>query len=289
MAAPSAPTQASLIREALNESNSIEKYARARDEWFPQILRDVASRRDWKALEATAVILLTENKVTASLPSDYSRWIRFVLYYGHDGLMQTGSVSSFTLAADEDVTEADAEGRYIITTSGTGASQYRVISSYNDSTKVGSPDSNFTTGVAASTGYVIGTTQRELGLAFWEDRELNNKPGIPDSWSEFNKEIVFNCPPDDTGMAGLLDYYIDIDLLDLSSAEMTDIYYRWRLILHWGLCYRAWLERGDGRAVKAEADYERAILTAAKLDERQRRGRRTMKFTSGGGLPVHGI
>lgn len=286
MAAPSAPTQASILREALNECNSVEKYARARDEWFPQILRDVASPRDWKLLEATAVILVTENKVTATLPTDYSRWIRFVLYYGHDGLLQAGSASSFTLAASEDVTEADAEGRYLITTSGTGASQYRVVQSYNSSTKVGSPDSNFTTALAASTGYVIGTKQQEMTQGFWEDRPLNNKPAIPDSWSEYAGEIVFNCPPDSTVVAGLLDYYIDIDLLDLSSSVTTDIYYRWRNILHWGLCYRAWLERGDGRAGLAEKNYQQAILSAARLDQRQRRGRRTMKFASGGGLPV---
>lgn len=288
MAAPTAPTQASIIREALNECNSIEKYARARDEWFPQILRDVASPRDWKVLEATAVVLLTENKVTASLPSNYSRWIRFVLYHGHSGSLQAGSTSSFTLAADEDVTEADAEGRYIITVSGTGASQYKVVGAYNATTKVGSPDSNFSSTLGVGTGYVIGTKQQELSQGYWEDRELNNKPAIPESWSEYAGEIVFNCPPDSTVVAGLLDYYVDIDLLDLTSSAMTDIYYRWRNILHWGICYRAWLERGDGRASLAEQKYQQAILSAARLDQRQRRGRRTMKFTSGGGLPVQG-
>lgn len=212
-----------------------------------------------------------------------------MLYYGHSGTLQAGSTSSFTLAASEDVSQEDAEGRYILTISGTGSGQYDTISAYNSSTKVGSPSDNFSTTLGVGTGYVVGTSWRELGIEFWEDRPLAPKPGIPESWSEYNGEIIFERPLDSTAVAGLLDYYMDVDKLDLLSADMGTIYYQWRNIIHWGICYRGWLERGDARTTIAQGNFQRALLDAGNRDKRQRRGRRTMKYRSGGGLPAHGV
>jgi len=290
MAAPTAPTQASLIRSALDDCNSIEKYAKARDEWFPQILRDMASRRDWKILEASAVVVLTENKPTVDLPSDYSRWLQFILYWGSSGTVQAGSVSSITLAAADTASEDDVKGRYCILTGGTGSGQYRSLTAYNSTTKVGTPDENWTTApVAADTTYLIGYKWRRLDMSFLEDQEIAAKPGIPQTWVEYKGQIHWNSPPNDEAVAGILKYYMDIDKLDLTSADMAEIYARWRNPILHKLKYYAWLEKGDGRANKEEQDYEQTVLIAARLDERQRRGRRTYKFRSGGGMPLQGI
>jgi len=288
MAAPTAPTQATLLREALDQANSIEKYARARDEWFPQILRDMASRRDWKVLEASAVVLLTENKPAVNLPSDYSRWLQFVLYWGTDGLAQAGAVGSMTLAADESASVEDVEGRYCIIVGGTGSGQHRTSTVYDTSTKIATPDENWTTAPAASSQYVIGTQWRRMDITFLENQELGSKPGVPDSWTEYNGQIVWNRPPDETVVAGILKYYMDIDKMDLTSADMTEIYARWRNPILHKLKYFCWMEKGDARAMGEDAAYERDVLTAARLDERQRRGRRTFKFRSIGGMPVQG-
>lgn len=289
MAVATPPTQVTLIREALEQCNAIEKFARARDEWFPHILRDMASRRDWKVLESTAVVLPVENSPTVSLPSDYSRWIRFVMYRGYSGTAQAGAAVTITLAAGETIPQVEAQGRYCIIVGGTGSGQYRSIVSYNTSTKLALLDSNWTVMPDATSEYLIGTEWQEMCLSFWEDKELGAKPGVPDQWAEYNGELVFNRPPDSTVMAGLFNYYTDVDKLDLASADMMEIYARWRQCLHWGVCYRAWLERGDQRVVMAEEKFEQSLLTAARLDERQRRGRRTMAFRTMGGLPRQDI
>ena len=289
MAAETYPTQDRLLREALSSANSLEKYARAKTEWFPEVLRDIANRRDWKALEASAVVVLTENKQRVALPTDYSRWIKFALYWGASGTATAGAASSLTLAVAETVSEADAKGRQCLLTGGTGSGQFRGISTYNESSKVATLVSAWTTNPASGTTYVVGLQEQTLDFYLWDDHSGVNRPALPLAWTEFDQQIVFNTPPPAftvlTQAAGLLDYYVDIDRLDLTSDEMGDLYGRWRMALVSGVKYRAQLERGDGRAVESEKTYERAIMQAARSDQRQRRGNRSMAMVSIGGLP----
>jgi hypothetical protein len=290
MAAPSAPTIDSIVQEALAKANSMEKFARAKAEWMEEIKRDMQSRRDWKVLEKSAAVLTAQFSTSATLPVDYARFIKVTLHEGETGVAQAGSASSITLASSEDITQDAAEGALIFLTSGTGAGQFARITAYNPGTKVAT--SSWGTAPVNGTGYLVATSEKELPYVPWEDISISGTPGRPSAFSLYDQALHFDRPLDDSAIRVIvLHYYLDINLVDLTSVKLTELYRVWRNVFYLGILYRAYIEKGDARMGSAFTQYENAVLRAAILDERARRGKRTVRMqAAGGGLPRrHGL
>jgi len=82
-----------------------------------------------------------------------------------------------------------------------------------------------------------------------------------------------------------LDYYMDLNLVDLTSSKRTAIYREWRDVLEAGITARAYLEKGDPRARDAFALQVESVKRLVGSDLRKKQARRTVKFRSVGGMP----
>src|SRR3990167_1259813 len=111
---------------------------------------------------------------------------------------QAGGASTITLVSTDTSTEANAEGKWIFLTGGTGADQIRQITSLDTSTLIATVDSAWDTTPTSSTTYLIvdNVYGREDGLEEVHINEIENgttlTKGRPTEWAKFNREIVFN-------------------------------------------------------------------------------------------------
>lgn len=122
-----------------------------------------ACRTD-KLLETTSVLLCNVGNSSVALPSDFDTAVSLLIYDAsgtYRGTAQTGSSSSITLDSTFSAATSDLQGRYVFTLSGTGAGQINQITDYNDTTKVvtlastwTSPD-NTTTYLISSVHYTL--------------------------------------------------------------------------------------------------------------------------------------
>lgn len=253
MALPIAPTITSICQEALlkiytNIPSAIQ--SRAETEWIEGIKNEIfltssSTVRKLKPLFVTAYTATTKGLHRYSNPSDYSDDLNLTLLDGSNtGIAQTGAAGSITLAANEDITEGNIVGKYILVTSGTGVDSCSQCITYSTTTKIAAVSPNFTTAPAASSGYmVIDTTYKlERKEISWHDtmmptslqRPLSYYPIGSNTYGEF---ILYPTPDKTYGLQ--LRYYINLLRIDLSSTLMTTLYERWRSVFVQGVYIKA--------------------------------------------------
>jgi len=292
MALPVAPTLDTIVTEALKKCGAMEYYVRAKTEWADEIQRELLNLKNWKALEETSVLVPTKDLQTLSLPSDYANYIKLTLYTGNKesgnvgvGTAQAGAAGSITLSASETITQDDAEGKLIFTLSGTGSAQFSRITGYTVGTKIAVVNPNWIVNPANGTVYMVPMSERVLGYIPWEDAELHVPEGSPKMFTVYEGVLYLDVVPEVQFYACVLDYYMDLNLVDLTSSKRTAIYREWRDVLEAGITARAYLEKGDPRARDAFALQVESVKRLVGSDLRKKQARRTVKFRSVGGMP----
>ncbi len=290
MAIPTAPTLDSIVIEALRKANSMENYQRAKIEWIEEIKRDIAGRKDWKSLEATTVLIPTAYKQSVVLPTDFGKPVKVLFHSGErTGTSPTSAngVGFILLAAAETISEADAKGKLVFVYSGTGSKQVSRIVDYSATTKLATVSPSWTTAPNDGTSkYMISDFERELSYTPWEDIDLNVKTGKPELFAIYEGSIYANAVPDVSTYAMVVDYLVDISLIDATGTKATELHREWRNALLFGIEFRAYVEKGDARQGFAFQQYETAIARIAGEDARSRRTRRSAALKSIGGLPL---
>jgi len=252
------PTATSLVTEALKMAGfrtpTVEQTTRARTEWMPAILNDIWLRCAYtgntrlKTLHTTAVAVSVDNQRMYDLPSDFDEELTITLLDGETtGTAQSGTLNTVVLAAAEDITEADAIGRYLLMTSGTSKGQYREIISYDTATVTATVHRNFDTGktpVSGDTYLVVHARYPldEVGIEEIDELTEPTIPGRPTKFAKHNDRFYYDRPCDKATYGMLLRYYANIHFVDLAEGEgklITKIYRNWQGVLRLGLQMKA--------------------------------------------------
>ncbi len=278
MAIPTLPTADSIVTEALKragiKSPTQTQIDRAKDEWLEMVKGDIWSKvlaggdTRLKSLQRTAVYIGVIGQRRYPLPADFSEEISVSLLSGtHTGLAQTGGSDSVTLAADEDITAADAAGTHVLMYSGTSKGQYRETITYDATTKVLTTplawDSSKTP--AANDEYMIVDTYTKLAEQHQNDLDDSMQRGTskPGYFSKFEDELYLGQSP--VALYGIqLRYYVNITTLNLTEGANTvisKIYRNWRSLLTQGVYKYALLSLDDARDTQADKDFNKLLIS----------------------------
>ena len=153
------------LRNATSISYAVYSYG---PDWLESVKGQLwqASTHD-KLNETTSVLVTTVGSrvLSVGLPSDFDHEVRLRAFDGaieDRGVFQAAYSGSVQLAAVYSAVASDSLGRYVFTLAGNGAGQYRSIATYNDSTKMATLDSAWTTTPSATTTYVVGSRWWDL-------------------------------------------------------------------------------------------------------------------------------
>lgn len=259
MAAPTAPTQDSMVVEAFSKHSITPTSAQktqAKDEWMQEIKNDIwlKTSKNGKALkfnflQSHSVLIPTIGKSRYALPSDYSSGLSMGIRDGNArGTAQAGSSSSITLAAAETIGESTAIGKEIFIISGTGIGSVSQCTAYDESTKVAAVEPDFDTAPNNTSGYMVAEEYYPLTKQSIRDYDKVLNPTdkyLPWTWHQIGDDdsgefILKPCP--DKVYALQLRYYVDLMFVDLAGTLMTTIYKRARNVFVYGV-YAKLLEK----------------------------------------------
>lgn len=270
MAAPTAPTLASIVDEALRKAGHIGAEGRAKNEWMEEIKNDISLRgRRLKSLYTTSVLMTSNGVSRYSNPSDYYSDMTLSLMHGtRIGTATGGSSSSVTLASTETAQTTDILGKEVLIYAGTGKNSLSQISAYNTSTYVASVVPNFNTAPESGSSYMIVETYYPLDQApAWDSNKMEHPTeyGIPNTFyplgdADYGEFILYPVPYNSTAPFGMkMNYYANLMTLDLTSTLLATLYQRWRKVWITGLYYKALQDKMSDKAYFAMRDYEKAL------------------------------
>lgn len=273
MSSPHAAADA-LITEAYRRSGkrNVDAAAveRARDNWLFEVVDDVLLQANEKgdahlrSLHTTAVSVGKVNQRRYALPSDFSHELEVWLMEGdHTDTATGGNVSSATLAADEDISVADAEGAYYLGLTGASTGQYRQITDYDSDTVTVTVESAWDD----TKQPLSGDTYRIVD--FWaevdRDSTLNIQgsvsvrvPGRPRGFGVFGGEFYLDRPLE-AAYGLMLRYYADPRKAELTDSVWTTILAEWNGVFTKGMYVMALSDIDDNRVDKERIAYRLAI------------------------------
>ena len=270
MAAPTAPTLATIVSEGLQKAGygnpTSALTSRAQDYWMEEIKNDIWQLgKRLKSLQVTAAGVLINGQSKYAFPSDFSSPISVQLMYGtHTGTAQAGASGSVTLASTEDISETDILGKEILITSGTGINSLSQCIGYNTSTKVASVTPAWATNPTSGSGYMIIDTYYPLTQAHvmhYDTLATPTTQSIPTHYyptgdSDSGEYLLYPVPYVASGVLGVkIRYYADLTLLDLASTTMSTLYRRWRNVFIQGIYARGLMNNDDAGAEVQMSNY----------------------------------
>lgn len=277
MAIPTQPTAELICTEALKRklngsTPSSASVTRAEDYGLEKVKRDIMLLgRLWRPLIQTAYDITIDGVSKYANDSDFEEYIGITLIWGdHTGtLTVVTDDSNVTLAADEDVAQENAEGKYLLITGGTGADQCEQIDDYTESTKAVKLRADVSTSLDTTSTYMICDQFRDLKMEAPFRRDslqygLQDKPrafyNYPDSTYGY-----FELYPVPDAVYGVKKrYFADLLRLDITGTLYTTILRRWAGIFEQGVY--AWsLGEDDNRY-----QYEHAMYLAMLKDLKAR-------------------
>ncbi len=280
-----------LVGEALKQSGHASPSGRllnrARDEWLKRVVQDVqdrahlTGRSELRSLHVRSIGIAEINRGRYKLPADYSHGLTVdLLDATHTGLSQSGATSSVTLASSEDITAADAEGRYILMTAGESKGQYRQITDYDTTTKIASVDKNWDAHLTPASGdsYEVIDASYPIDAEAPEELTLHSvrsNSGRPCRRTIYEKELVFDRAVDKT-YGIMLWYYSNPSSLPFSDDTWVRLLDEWMNVLTLGVQFRALRESDDDTAVNVQVDYETSMRSL--LEREQDAGRELTSF-----------
>lgn len=275
MAAPTAPTRATILSEALNIAGYGASPASALttrgQEWFEEIKNEIWMReRKLKSLMTSSIQALTNGLPLYSNPSDYASDLALTFLTGTVyGTAQAGAASTITLAASTSSTEADLIGKEVYVYSGTGSGQRARITAYNSSTKVATVSPSWSTTPDNTSLYLIVGHYRPLDQKpLWYIQQASQRAALgepvifcPLGDSQYGKYQIHPTPyrTDSQPMLLLQEYYANLMTLDLAGTLMATLYQNWREVWHKGIIARAWRDMDDNRQILGLQEADAAI------------------------------
>ena len=275
-----APTANSICTEALKKAGFGKKISstdllRAKNEWLQEVFSDIWTRSErsgntrLKTLQTTAMAISVDNQRQYDLPVDFNEELNISILDGDDtGTAQAGTISGVTLESGEDISQADAEGRYYLGTGGTSKGQYRAILTYNTTTFVAAVDRNWDTTKTPvkDDKYLIVNRHYdtdEIGMDELDETLEPTIPGRPTEFSKFGDQFYFDRPFDKATYGLRLRYYANIHNVDLAEGSgnlITKIYTNWHNILKTGIQMKAEgsIKASEHRDTKRE--YEQLLV-----------------------------
>jgi len=279
-AAPTDPTLVSICTEGLKKAGysapaTNPGLTRSQDEYIPEIKNDIwIKEKKLKSLYFVKTIVLTEGKSRYAMPTDYASDLSLVLMTGEEtGTAQAGTTSSITFASDEGLTEANAVGKEVLITSGTGQGSFSQIDTYNTSTKKATVTPNFDTAPDATSGYMVIDDYSDLDKTAIRVLDEDSNPtetGKPVEWfptkDDDSGELTLQPVPDDTTYGLRFRYYANLMTLDLTGNLMALLYRKWQSLWKQGVFYKQLQSDDDSRQTKEEKVYW-AMLIEVMLEE----------------------
>jgi hypothetical protein len=284
MAIPTQPTKTTISTEALRRfyngaTPPATEVTRAEDYGLEKVKRDIMLiGKKWRPLETLAWDITKEGVSKYTLPSDYEAIKSVTLLDGdHTGLL-TGvdnvTTLAYTLAADEDITEEQAVGSYLLITSGTGVKQAVQIDDYSTTTKVVTGAEAFATAPVVGDGYMVVNWQRDLDIQPMVRREgitYATKTGKPTTCfisadSTYGHIEMYECADDVYGLR--IRYFADLLRLDITGTLYSTLLRRWAGVFEQGV-YVWKLGEDDDRYKTEWGVYDSMLrkLAAADLED----------------------
>ena len=282
MTMPTAPTPTTIATAALQrfhngQTPEAADVARGVSDGLEKVKRDIMTiGRKWRPLITTIYKALASGTSHYANPDDYDSEFSAALMRGmHTGNLSGVSTSSVVaLEAAEDITQANALGRWLLITSGTGVDQAQQIIRYEFSTKLAYMGAAFTTTPAPADGYLIVTNTQDLR---WKHPKLYDKfahpgsPGIPRAYTNIKNATtgylaLYPVPDQVYGLRRR--YYADLQRMDTAGTLYITILRRWAGIFEQGV-YVWKLGEDDDRFPTELQTYQMmlAALAQADLDE----------------------
>ena len=236
------PTLEHLCRTALRKAGQVSPSTgmiqEAVSDQFMQVMNDIKLKAPQHPLLET-----TELKVTAvgvrslSQPTKAHTTKSVLLFDGNTdwrGTAQTGASTTITLAAAFSEDSNNIIGLQIVTLGGTGSLQTRYITAYDNSTKIATVDSAWTTTPDSTTTYLIVNYQNEIystskQVMNYDSYKFASK-GLPLMGAIEGETLWLDKPPDKIYPL-YWTYYQDVDQIDWSSALALKILREWRTII----------------------------------------------------------
>ena len=162
------------------------------------------------------------------------------------------------LAADDSITAAQVEGKYILITSGTGQSELQQCTEY-DTTTYTATVSAWGTTPDSSSKYLVASRLVDIKEESIQDISSSFTKGQPQYFSKINESgseyFLFDRPADKSTYGILLRYYVDPLLLDEEGTFITSLYTRWYATLLEGTSALVAVDEDDTRAASYASSY----------------------------------
>ena len=229
MAIPSDFSITNLVTESLKRGGIVAPSSQQVTDGTNYALREVGKDillvvGELPQLRTTAVTTTTVGKSVYDWPTDATEIGSVVLLAApdsHSGTAQAGGSTSITLALSFTEQPDNLKGKWIVVTGGTGANQIRQIIDYNDSTKVVTVDTAWTTNPAVSSTYAIPTLHRRLFHTSKNfEHDFMTAPydmGRAVNAAMQGRTIWLNYVPDRQYVLWW-DYFVDIDRIDTAGS-----------------------------------------------------------------------
>jgi len=279
MAAPSAPTATTICTAALKRfyngtTPEPDDVTRAEDEGLEKVKRDIMGLgRTWRPLLRTVFDVTKVGVSHYSNPSDYEIDFSIGLMSGtHTGELQTvTSTSNVTLASTETVTKKQAEGKWLLITSGTGKNQAEQIDDYDIATKECVMRAAYATLPVDSDGYMIVSDildLRNIHPVLYDKYQNTGRPCSPLKYVNLENESVGEIalyPVPDAVFGLRRRYYADLRKVDLETNLYSTLMRRWANVLEQGV-YVWKLGEDDDRWATEYQIYQQMLMNLAVTD-----------------------
>lgn len=249
MAIPTQPTAAIIVTEALSRklngaTPATADVTRATSYGLEMVKRAIMNMGHlWKPLILTTYDVSIEGVSRYANDSDFEKYVSITIMEGS----QTGTLSAvtdsqnFVLAADEDVSKENAEGKFLLITSGTGVDQCEQIDDYTVSTKAVKLRAGYSTEPDTSSTYLICDEFRELEIKPMFRREglvdygRKDKPSMAVTYPDSTYGYFELYPVPDAVYGIKKTYFSDLRRLDITGDLYSTLLRRWAGVLEQGV------------------------------------------------------
>ncbi len=287
MGLPTAPTIPSLCTEAFTRCGvpnpTAEQLSRAQREWFEDVKRDLATRKDWHTVEETMVVIPSAYTQVYAMPVALIRVLRMRFYRGtKTGNVAGSAISAFTV--ESGTGDINDQGKKVFLIGGTGVGQSgRIVSVFQDEYEI---SCNWTTEPDTTSIYLIADTE-----TFPNGPNIVPLSGIGastevTSWNFIEQNLQLWPVLDDAEQYAIeIDGVVDLSLIDSNDARIVRLLREWREPLVRGMMVHIKEDHDDPDVDRDERKYERAAMNAMKQDVRKRLRAEAPGFRSlGGGI-----
>lgn len=280
MTAPTLPTATTIATEALKrflnggppESADI---TRAVNYGLEKVKRDImAIGRTWRPLLRTAYDVTVSGISHYGNPADFEQMYSMGLMSGtHSGVLSAvESASSVTLAADEDATQVECVGKWLLITSGTGTDQAQQIHEYTFATKVATMAEAYATEPVAGDSYLLANNiknMRWIPNSLYDKFDYPGTPGMPAKYTIIENQGVGQVAlyPVPNAVFGLRKrYYADLRKMDITlPLYTTTIMRRWAGLFEQGIY--VWKLGEDDDRYEGESQIYAGMLANTALND----------------------